>query len=196
MSPKRILIIDGHPGQRSLSRTLAEAYEAGAAGSNHDIRTVHLHDLEFDPDHENGGYRDTKPLEPSLEAFLEVLEWAEHIVLVTPMWWGGMPAKLKGLFDRALLPGRAFDSGVKKYGLPAPLLTGRTARVIVTSDTPSWFMRLVYRNALFHQIRKQLFRFVGISPTRFTHLNSASRPTPRRLAEWQHKIRWLGSVAA
>ena len=196
MKQKRILIINGHPGQRSLSRTLANAYEDGASSSEHQVRTVHLHDLQFDLDHENGGYRNTKPLEPALEAFLQDMEWAEHIVMTTPMWWGGMPAKLKGLFDRAFLPGRAFNPRKIVCGAPEPLLTKKSARVIVTSDTPSWFMGLVYRNALFHQIRKQLFRFVGITPTRFTHLNLASHPSAADVSQWQDRIRWLGSVAA
>ena len=196
MKTKRILIINGHPGKESLSRVLAKAYEEGAITSDHQIRRVHLHDLEFDPDHENGGYRNRKPLEPALEAFLEDMEWAEHIVMTTPMWWGGMPAKLKGLFDRAFVPGRAFDPRVIEWGAPKPLLTDKSARVIVTSDTPSWIMRWVYRNAIFHAIRKQLFRFVGITPTRFTHLRMASHPKPGRVAKWQAKIRRLGSVAA
>ena len=34
---------------------------------------------------------------------LDSLTWAEHVVLILPMWWGGLPAKTKGLFDRTLL---------------------------------------------------------------------------------------------
>ncbi|MEM7280802.1 MAG: NAD(P)H-dependent oxidoreductase [Pseudomonadota bacterium] len=193
---KRIFVINGHPGRQSLSRLLAEAYQDGALASHHEIRVVHLHDLQFDLDHENGGYQNSKPLEPALESFLLNMEWAEHIVMTTPMWWGGMPAKLKGLFDRAFVPGRAFNPRVIECGAPKPLLKGKSARVIITSDTPSWFMRLFYRNALFHQIRKQLFRFVGITPTRFTHLNLASHPTLVQVTQWQDQVRWLGSVAA
>ncbi|MEM9388371.1 MAG: NAD(P)H-dependent oxidoreductase [Pseudomonadota bacterium] len=195
MKRKRILAINGHPGEWSLSRTLAEAYVEGATSSTHDVRLTHLHDLHFDMDHENGGYRNTKALEPALEQFLQDLEWADHIVMTTPMWWGGLPAKLKGLFDRSLLPGRAFNPRVIEHGAPKPLLTGKSARVIVTSDTPAWYLRWVYGNALFHQIRKQLFRFVGITPTRFTHLRLASHPKPGQVSQWQDQLRWLGTVA-
>ena len=46
-----------------------------------------------------------------------------------------MPAKLKGLFDRALLPGRAFDTRDTDWmGMPTPMLSGRTGRVIVTEQ--------------------------------------------------------------
>lgn len=196
MRSKRVLIINGHPGLESLSRVFARAYEEAARASHHEARVTTLHDLNFDPDHQHGGYRNTKPLEPALEQFLEDLNWAEHIVLFTPMWWGGLPAKLKGLFDRAFLPGRAFDPRVIRRGTPTPLLTGKSARVIVTSDTPAWYMGLVYRNALFHQIKKQLFRFVGITPTRFTHFRLASHPQPGQVAKWQKRVRHLGALAA
>jgi Flavodoxin-like fold len=39
----------------------------------------------------------------------EQLATAEAIVPVYPAWWYGMPAMLKGYFDRVWLPGVAFD---------------------------------------------------------------------------------------
>jgi putative NADPH-quinone reductase len=127
---------------------------------------------------------------------LNNLEWCEHVVLLTPMWWGGLPAKLKGLFDRVLLPGTAFDTHDKtRLGMPRPLLTGRTARLILTSDTPNWFFRLVYRNALVRQLRAQIFGFVGIVPLRVTHFSEASAPKPITVEEWSTKVATLGSIA-
>ena len=118
-------------------------------------------------------------------------------MMSTPMWWGGLPAKLKGLFDRALLPGRAFDTRNKTLvGLPRPMLTGRTARVVITSDTPGWFMRLAYKNALIWQLRRQILEFVGLKPTRLTHLGPASEPKAGEVARWVAQVRRLGSQAA
>ena len=101
--PKRIVILNGHPAAKSLSRRLAESYAKGAREAGHEVRVIHIRDLDFDSDFGFGGYVETKPLEPDLESVLSDLEWSEHLVLLTPMWWGGVPAKLKGLFDRLLL---------------------------------------------------------------------------------------------
>ena len=194
---KRSLILDGHPGQDSMSRSLAETYEAAARRAGHETRIVHLNALTFDPDFEYGSYREIKPLEPELEAFMQDLEWSEHFVLVTPMWWGGVPAKLKGLFDRAFLPGRAFDTrNTNRFGMPSPMLGGRSARVIISSDTPTFFMRLAYRNALLHQLRGQILGFIGLKPVRFTKLAQASHPKSGQVAKWQAKIADLGAAAA
>ena len=127
MTSKRIFILNGHPAETSLNRTLAEAYAEAARAAGHDVRVTHLTDLDFDPDYGFGGYTNKKPLEDGLEKVLTDIEWSEHMVLTTPMWWGGLPAKLKGLFDRALLPGRAFNTRETDWmGMPRPMLTGRT----------------------------------------------------------------------
>lgn len=197
MTGKRIYILNGHPGETSLSKLFCEDYAQAATKAGHEIRISHLNDLDFDPDFGSGDYKKQKPLEPDLKGVMNHLEWSEHVVLLTPMWWGGVPAKLKGLFDRVLLPGTAFDTREKTpLGMPKPLLTGRTARLIMTSDTPNWFFRLVYRNALIRQLRAQIFGFVGIAPLRVTHFSEASAPKPATVEAWSSKVNSLGSNAS
>ena len=193
---KRIYVLNGHPGETSLSRSLSLAYAEAALRADHEVRITHLHDLSFDSDFGEGGYQNTKPLEPVLEQVLEDLAWSEHVVLATPMWWGGIPAKLKGLFDRVLLPGRTFDTRKKSFGLPTPMLSGRTARVLLTSDTKSWLLRFVYHNAILNQLRCQIFSFIGIRPTRFTQFADASHPSEPTVQRWLSDVRTLGSKAA
>jgi len=195
MKTMRILVINGHPAAESLSKVLTRVYIKSAESAGHEIRLMDLHDMDFDADHGYGGYKMTKPLEPALETFLQNMAWAEHIVMATPMWWGGIPARLKGLFDRSLLPGRAFDPRTIIRGAPKPMFTGKTARVMVTSDTPSWYMRLAYHSALFHQIRKQIFLFIGVKPTRFTHFSHGSHPTSEQVKALINRVEKLGHTA-
>lgn len=190
MNTKRIYILNGHPASTSLNRNLAEAYAKSASAAGHQVRITHLNDLEFNPDLGVCSYDVAKPLEVGLEQFLNDIEWCEHLVLTTPMWWGGVPAKLKGLFDRALLPGRTFNKREPDWkGMPKPMLSGRTGRLIITSDTPGWFMRLVYRNAMLRQIQGQILSFIGIKPTRIIHLSGASHPKSGDVEKWINKIK-------
>lgn len=185
MSAKRIFILNGHPAETSISRQLAIAYDEAAKANGYDTRIVHLHDLDFDPDWGFGGYKQRKPLEPQLEEVLETLEWCDHFVMTTPLWWGGMPAKLKGLIDRTFLPGRTFDP--RKGGLPKPLLTGRSAQVIMTSDSPWWYFRLLHR-PIYWQLRKQILEFVGFKPVKFLHFNQASHPEAKQVEKWITRV--------
>ena len=96
-----------------------------------------------------------------------------------------MPAKLKALFDIALQSGHAYRYE-KGNPLPLGLLKGRSARLIVTSDTPNWFMVLAYGNAHFQAMKKQIFAFIGFKPIRTTHLSimrHASAKKRERLLE-------------
>ena len=193
---RRILICDLHPGRLSFSAALAQAYREGAEAAGHQIRTACLSDMAFNPDFGQASFRNAPALEPDLETFRADLTWAEHVVLVTPMWWGGLPAKAKGLFDRTLLPGYAFDPRNRRHGLPRPLLTGRTARVILTSDTPGWAFLLLYRGALKHQVQRQILSYVGVRPVGFTHFSPVEHSTPERRELWLGKSRQLGVLAA
>lgn len=192
MTQKRIFVLNGHPAERSLSFALANAYAEAARLAGHDVRMMHVHELQFDMDYGLGGFKNAKPLEPDLEKVLSNIEWAEHVVLTTPMWWGGMPAKLKGLIDRSFLPGRAFDTRGK---IPKPILTGRTGRVFLTSDTPGWYFWLVYRNALKWQLKKQVLGYIGVK-TKVTALSGASHIKDKKLSKWIDQAKTLGAVGA
>lgn len=197
MPGKRIFLLNGHPGKTSLCRSLAEAYETAARAAGHDLRVLHLADMDFDSDYGLGGYDNRKPLEPCLEEVADNLEWCAHMVLVSPLWWGGLPGKLKGLLDRALVPGRAFDTrNPNWYGMPRPLLSGRSARLIMTSDTPRWFLRMVYGSAILRQLRGQVFHFIGVKPLHVTWLAGASDPPEKQVSAWCAQAGALGKDGA
>ncbi len=194
---KRLFILNGNPAAQSLCRALSERYAEAAGTAGHTVTLLHLHDLSFDADYGFSGYSEHKPLERDLETVMQAIENCDHFVLVTPMWWGGLPAKLKGLFDRAFLPGKAFDTrNTTALGLPKPLLVGRSARVIVTSDTPRLFFALLYRNALLHQVRGQILAFVGFKPTKVSFFSGASHPSAAAVDNWLTKVGNLGAQAA
>lgn len=194
MGGKRIYVLNGHPSEASLSKLFSENYAQAATKTGHEVRITHLYELEFDPDFGGGGYKNLKPLETGLKGVVNNLQWSEHFVLLTPMWWGGVPAKLKGLFDRILIPGTAFDTRETTWiGMPKPLLRGRTARLIMTSDTPNWFFRMVYKNAMVRQLRAQILGFVGITPLQVTHFSQASEAKSATIEAWSNKVASLGA---
>lgn len=192
----KIFVLNGHPAEESLSKALCQAYVSTAKTSGNETRICHLHDMQFDIDYGFAGYSQTKPLEPDLELFVKNLDWCEHFVLAAPMWWGGLPGKLKGLFDRALLPGQAFDPRNTKMGMPAPLLTGRSGRVFITADTPRWAMSLLYRSAMIRQVEGQILGFIGLKPVKTSFFAPTSDASEKTVQKWLEKARRLGTQAA
>ncbi len=105
---KRILLINGHPDKESFNYSLSEAYRNGVQKSNAQDRETRIRDLDFNPNLAFG-YRKRTELEPDLLEAQALIKWADHIVWVFPVWWGSVPAIMKGFLDRVLLPGFAFQ---------------------------------------------------------------------------------------
>lgn len=155
------------------------------------MRLCRLADLQFDPIlHE--GYQQIQALEPDLQQAQADIRWAEHLVWVFPIWWGGVPALLKGFLDRVLLPGFAFKYRPGK-AFPEKLLHGRTADLLVTLDTPSWYYRWVYRMPGLNQIRRTTLAFCGIKPLKTLTFGPLIDATPARRRRWLEQASRLGA---
>ena len=157
---KKILVVLGHPKQDSFCGALADAYANGAS-EKADVRRLSLGDLQFDPIL-RGGFDQPQPLEKDLVDAQDSLLWADHVAWLMPTWWAAPPALVKGFIDRTFLPGFAFRYE-KNRPLPVQLLAGRSARVIATMDSPSFWYWLWHHRALHASFVNATLKFVGFS---------------------------------
>lgn len=182
----RVLLIDGHPDKDRLSAHLLDVY-AAALPADCTVDRLAVRDLAFDPDLPRG-FVELPPMEPDLTRALDLIEACDHLVLAFPLWWGAEPARVKGFWDRVLLPRRAY-----RYHKDDPwwdaLLAGRSADVIVTMDTPPWFLRLVYFDPLGWRLRRQVLGFVGFRPIRLIYFGMVRRGgVERNLPRWRARL--------
>ncbi|MCG8478688.1 MAG: NAD(P)H-dependent oxidoreductase [Spirochaetales bacterium] len=182
----KTLIINGNPKGESFCKALAESYAAGAVGAGADVEVMHIGDMVFDPNLKEG-YDTLPPMETDLKKVDEAIREAEHIVVISPTWWGAVPAQLKGLFDRILLPGVAFTFDPGK-SVPRKLLAGRTARVIVTADAPIWYHRFVSGDPVVKVVKGLVLEFCGVAVT------GVSRFGPIKGSADSVRVKWLGVV--
>jgi putative NADPH-quinone reductase len=187
---KKILLILGHPVEDTFSDSLRETYIKGALASGAEIREITLRKLNFDLNFSEG-YRGTQELEPDLIEAQESIVWADHLVLIYPNWWSTFPALLKGFIDRTFLPGFAFRYRTGSL-LWDKLLTGRSARLIVTMDTPPWYYWLVYRRPGHNAMKRGILEFCGIRPVRITTIGSLKVSTEKKRLNWLRKVEKLG----
>lgn len=190
---KRILMILGTPKTSSLCHALGEAYAHGARNEGHVVRQLKLGELSFDPVLRDG-YDQSQTLEPDLLEAQRQIHWAEHLVFVYPVWWGGFPALLKGFFDRVFLPGFAFKYRARSQ-LWDKLLSGRTADLLVTLDTPPWYFRWVYGAPAHRQMTRTILGFSGIKTRRLSEFAPVRPSSEEQRQSWLRRAETLGSRA-
>lgn len=190
-STSRVLVLDGHPDTESLCGSLARIAAETAEARGATVQILHLSALSFDPNLA-GGYKTRQEHEPDLMMFLDALRWCDTFILVHPMWWGAAPAKLKGLIDRVFLPGIAFAYEGDGH-FPKKLFEGRTSRVLITTDTPGWYLRFGYRNGWLNVLRRQILDFVGLKVTDMKTIGPIRGATPAMIEGFKAAARKLVS---
>ncbi len=192
MIKKRVLILAANPKKDSFTHHLAHAYTQ-AALQKHDVQLLDLCTMEFNLNL-SMGYAENAELEASLTAFQKALEWCDHLVIFTPIWWGSLPAKLKGLIDRTFLPGFAFQYESGKV-IPKKLLTGKTAQIIMTMDTPPWYYRLIQGAPAIKQLKTATLKFVGFKSVKSKMLGPIINSTRKAREKWLSDMSKLGLAA-
>lgn len=187
----KILVILGHPRVDSFGGALANAYAEGARQSGAEVRVLKLADLAFNPVLA-GGYQALPELEPDLVDAQNAISWAEHLVFVYPTWWGTVPALLKGFIDRAFLPGFAFQYRKDSIWWDR-LLSGRSARLIVTMDQPPWYFRLINRAPGHQMMKRTVLEFCGVKPVRISPFGPIRGTSDAQRAKILEAVRALGN---
>jgi putative NADPH-quinone reductase len=190
---RRITIIDGHPDPNTarLCHALADAYGDGAVAAGHDVRQLTLAELDIPLLRTRRDWEDGKPA-PDVQAVQEAVQWADHLVIIYPLWLGSMPALLKALFEQALRPGFATQ---KELSISAGLLKGKSARIIVTMGMPAFVYRWFFGAHSLKSLERNILKFVGIRPIAETLIGNVESGG-NLPAKWIARVNRLGRDAA
>jgi putative NADPH-quinone reductase len=192
--PRRILIIQGHPDPEParLCRALADAYAEGAAAAGHAVERLDLARLEL-PFLRSQAAFEHAPAPPGLQPAQAALRAAEHVVLIFPLWLGGMPAMVKAFLEQTMRPGTAF--AYRPGRMPEKLMTGRSVRLVVTMGMPVLVFRWWYRGHGLKALTHGILAFVGFGPIRATLLGRVGEVGGATRQGWLARMRRLGAKA-
>jgi putative NADPH-quinone reductase len=108
----RVLYIYCHPLPESFHSAIRAKALGALAAAGHAVDLLDLYAEKFDPILSEDGrrhYHDTSRNQAGLEGYVARLTAAEALILQFPTWCFGLPAIMKGFFDRLIMPGVAFD---------------------------------------------------------------------------------------
>jgi NAD(P)H dehydrogenase (quinone) len=175
----RILYIYCHPLPESFHAAIrAKALDA-LARAGHQVDLLDLYAENFNPvlsEDARRHYHDTSLNQTGLESYVQRLKSAEAIVLQFPTWCFGLPAMLKGFFDRMIMPGVAFDLSDPAHVKPM-LLNIKRIIGIVTYGRPRYMALWMCdppRNIVKRYVRWFTGRKARVDYHALYHLNIAS----------------------
>jgi putative NADPH-quinone reductase len=192
---KRILVIDGHPDAdpRCYVHALTNAYADAAMAAGHEVRRVSISEIEFpliQSRHDwEGSY-----VPPDIRFAQSALFWADHIVILYPLWLGDIPARLKGFLEQLLRP--AFTA---KLQSERPWLrsanNGKSAHIIVTMGMPALLFKYYFRAHSAKSLERNILRFVGIAPVKSTFIGNVEASAQSR-ETWLRRVENFGRNGA
>jgi putative NADPH-quinone reductase len=136
----RILVIYCHPVETSYHACLHEEVLKQLRSAGHEVDDCDLYAEQFNPvlsREERLGYHEVPSNRIPVQGYVDRLLWAEGLVFCFPTWCFGLPAMLKGFFDRVLMPGVAFDLSDPAHVKPS-LTHLKHIAAVVTYGRPWW----------------------------------------------------------
>lgn len=175
----RVLYIYCHPLPESFHAAIREPALQALADAGHDVDLLDLYAENFDPvlsAEARRHYHDPTRNRAGLESYVTRLTAADALVLQFPTWCFGLPAMLKGFFDRMIMPGVAFDISDPARVTPT-LLNVRRIVGIVTYGRPrymAWWMSDPPRKVVTRYLRWSTGRKARADYYALYHMNVAT----------------------
>jgi len=192
---KHILLVVGHPdaSAQHLCHALARAYENGAISGGHSVECIDLGRLDF-PILRSKRDWDEGAAPQTLRKAQASFKSADHLVIIYPLWLGGMPALLKGFLEQVLRPDIGFS--VDHAAVRGRPLKGCSARIVVTMGMPALAYRWYFGAHSLKALRRNILGFLGVAPVRETLIGGIESLDERRVDTWLSRLHRMGRDAS
>lgn len=187
--PRRIVVINGHPDPRPerFCAALATAYVEGAAKAGHEVRRIDVASCDLPPLRSRDAF--VAPADETIQGYQAAINAADHLVIIYPLWLGGPPALLKAWLEQVFRYGFALAAPGEAQGVKG-LLSGRSARVVVTMGMPAAFFRLVFFAHGLKAVSRGILWISGLSPVRESVIGGVES------GDLGHRLKWLARMRA
>jgi putative NADPH-quinone reductase len=187
----KVLVIYAHPLDDSFNAAIHRTVVESLATAGHEVDDLDLYAENFQPvlsREERRNYHDEKLNRAVIGPYIDRLQRADAVVFVFPTWSFGVPAILKGWFDRVLIPGVSFT--FNEDGSARQVLKNvRRIAAVSTYGRPWWLVRLVVGDIPRRQITRHFRLICGGVPTTYLAYYNMNQATPAKLGAFLDKVR-------
>ena len=183
-----VLVLYCHPVETSFHAAPHAQVVKNLRAAGHTVDDCDLYAEGFNPvlsREERLGYHEVPANQLPLADHVERLRRAEAIVFCFPTWCFGLPAMLKGYFDRLFMPGVAFD--ISDPANVKPMLTHiKRISAVVTYGRPrwvAWYMGDPPRKIITRYMRRLTGNTARADFHAYYHMNVATEPRLKRFLQ-------------
>lgn len=187
---QKILIIDGHPDpvRARFCHAMVDAYVDGAMSAGKETRLITVAELPCEMLRTAAEFA-APPNSAHIVSAQADITWADHVVLVFPLWLGGAPALLRAFLEQVARGN--FFAATEGPGIRSKF-KGKSARVIVTMGMPAIIYRLFFHAHGVRNIMSGVLGFAGFGPVRATLFGAIESVTARQQRARLAQVRALG----
>ncbi len=175
-----ITIVLAHPWHGSFNKAIVDTLVSKYKEEGKECQIIDLHKDKFNPSYDEkdlANYNKGTTDDPIVLKYQEILKNTSHVIFVFPIWWGTMPAILKGFFDKVMLLNFAFNY---ENGW-TPLLGIEKGTVITTSQSPT----AMYKTVIEDTFIPHIMGGIGVSNVSWFNCENVSK------SERQYKTDFL-----
>ncbi|MDE6669059.1 MAG: NAD(P)H-dependent oxidoreductase [Muribaculaceae bacterium] len=122
-------VLYAHPYEKSFNHAILEEVKSRLDAQNKDYTVLDLYADGFNPALEAASlrlYSKGETADPIAARYLETLIKSDEFIMIFPIWWGAMPAIVKGFFDKVMLSGKAYQYSPAGELIPDKININRT----------------------------------------------------------------------
>lgn len=159
------LIIFAHP-QQSLNQTLLDLVVSTLLNNGHKVTVRDVYALGFSPElsilEKAAIKRGDLPI--AIQTEQKLIQQADVLTFIFPIWWTGLPAMLKGYVEHVFSEGFAYQ--INEHGAIENLLRHKKGVIINTHDAPRTFLDSNRIVSASHRMTSdtEVFNFIGVEP--------------------------------
>ncbi len=186
----KTVIVFNHPYERSFCNAILNSVSCGLKKGNHEVDVIHLDKEGFNPvmsTEDLKGFKENRAVDPKVLEYKRRIETADHLIFIFPIWWELMPAMTKGFIDKVIFPGVAYNYTEKGFMKKNFLkLSGIT--LITTMNTPSFFYRIIFGNAIKKAVLFGTFWKMGYKNRKWIKLSMVKFVSDEKRKKWLLRI--------
>lgn len=150
-----------HPSKDSFNGAILNTLMQSLTDHNHEVRINHLYSNSFNSLLTREEYQKSLDNHYDDDILVEqkMIQWADRLIFVFPVWWGGFPSIGKGYIDRVLSYGFAYELQGES---PIPLMNDKKVSLVFTTGAPKevFVQSGLYENMI-ELLDKSIFQFCG-----------------------------------